>query len=41
MGNHDERIAFDTPVFRLDKHTEEESIARLEAIGLLFNDYIC
>ncbi|MEE6128502.1 metallophosphoesterase [Chryseobacterium arthrosphaerae] len=32
MGNHDERIAFDMPVFPLDKHSEEETRARFIAI---------
>ncbi|MGN7866909.1 metallophosphoesterase family protein [Chryseobacterium sp. 22458] len=32
MGNHDERIAFNMPVFRLDKHSEEETKARFIAI---------
>lgn len=32
MGNHDERIAFDLPVFPLSKHSEEETRARLVAI---------
>jgi hypothetical protein len=25
MGNHDERIAFNLPVFPLSKHSEEET----------------
>lgn len=33
MGNHDERIAFNHPVIPLKKHSTEESIARLAAIG--------
>lgn len=32
MGNHDERIAFDLPVFPLSKHSEEETNARFIAI---------
>ncbi len=32
LGNHDERIAFDLPVIPLSKHSEEETIARFEAI---------
>ncbi|WP_312302669.1 metallophosphoesterase [Chryseobacterium sp.] len=32
MGNHDERIAFNMPVFPLDKHSEEETKARFIAI---------
>lgn len=32
MGNHDERIAFDLPVFPLSKHSEEETRARFIAI---------
>ncbi|MFX1704737.1 metallophosphoesterase family protein [Chitinophaga sp. CC14] len=33
MGNHDERIAFDHPVYPLSKHTPEEQAARLLAIN--------
>lgn len=33
MGNHDERIAFDLPVYTLDKHSLSEQQARLEAIN--------
>lgn len=33
MGNHDERIAFDLPLFRLKKHSEEEADARELAIA--------
>lgn len=32
LGNHDERIAFDLPVFPLLKHSEEETEARFTAI---------
>ncbi|MDN3694562.1 metallophosphoesterase [Chryseobacterium tructae] len=32
LGNHDERIAFDLPVFPLSKHSEEETEARFIAI---------
>lgn len=32
LGNHDERIAFDLPVFPLSKHSEEETKARFVAI---------
>ncbi|AZA51230.1 metallophosphoesterase [Chryseobacterium carnipullorum] len=32
MGNHDERIAFDIPIFPLSKHSEEETNARFIAI---------
>ncbi|UHO37445.1 metallophosphoesterase [Chryseobacterium capnotolerans] len=32
LGNHDERIAFDLPVFPLSKHSEEETAARFIAI---------
>lgn len=32
MGNHDERIAFDIPVFPLSKHSQEETEARFIAI---------
>ncbi|SDJ67443.1 metallophosphoesterase family protein [Chryseobacterium jejuense] len=32
MGNHDERIAFDLPVFPLSKHSQEETNARFIAI---------
>jgi predicted phosphodiesterase len=32
MGNHDERIAFDSAIIPLGKHTEEERAARVEAI---------
>ncbi|MGE8552743.1 MAG: metallophosphoesterase family protein [Chryseobacterium jejuense] len=32
LGNHDERIAFDIPVFPLSKHSEEETKARFIAI---------
>lgn len=32
MGNHDERIAFDLPVFPLSRHSEEETEARSVAI---------
>ncbi len=38
MGNHDERIAFDIPVIRLEKHSEEEASARLEAIAFTRKD---
>jgi putative phosphoesterase len=33
MGNHDERIAFDLPVYPLSKHTPEEQSARLTTIN--------
>lgn len=33
MGNHDERIAFDHPVFSLSKHSKEEQEARLNTIN--------
>lgn len=33
MGNHDERIAFDHPVFPLTKHSKEEQEARLNTIN--------
>lgn len=33
MGNHDERIAFDLPVFALKKHSIEEQEARLSTIN--------
>lgn len=33
MGNHDERIAFDLPVYPLSKHSLREQEARLEAIN--------
>ncbi|SHG45320.1 metallophosphoesterase family protein [Pedobacter caeni] len=33
MGNHDERIAFDHPVFPLSKHSKEEQEARLNTIN--------
>ncbi|MCX2453422.1 metallophosphoesterase family protein [Pedobacter sp. PLR] len=33
MGNHDERIAFDHPVYPLTKHNLREQEARLEAIN--------
>ncbi|RQO73891.1 metallophosphatase family protein [Pedobacter sp. KBW06] len=33
MGNHDERIAFDHPVFALSKHSKEEQEARLNTIN--------
>lgn len=33
MGNHDERIAFNHPVFPLKKHGEEETAARIIAIA--------
>ncbi|WP_261513025.1 metallophosphoesterase family protein [Chryseobacterium paludis] len=32
LGNHDERIAFDLPVVPLNKHSQEETIARFSAI---------
>lgn len=32
LGNHDERIAFDLPVYALSKHSEEETKARFVAI---------
>ncbi|MFP3833343.1 metallophosphoesterase family protein [Chryseobacterium sp. SIMBA_028] len=32
LGNHDERIAFDLPVFPLSKHSKEETEARFIAI---------
>ncbi|HCN47539.1 MAG TPA: metallophosphatase family protein [Chryseobacterium sp.] len=32
LGNHDERIAFNLPVFPLSKHSEEETKARFVAI---------
>jgi predicted MPP superfamily phosphohydrolase len=32
MGNHDERIAFDCAILPLEKHTEEERAARVDAI---------
>src|ERR1700761_9808690 len=32
MGNHDERIAFDHAIVPLEKHTEEERAARVQAI---------
>ncbi|MBV8326168.1 metallophosphoesterase [Chryseobacterium sp.] len=32
LGNHDERIAFDLPVFPLSKHSAEETKARVVAI---------
>jgi hypothetical protein len=32
LGNHDERIAFNLPVFPLLKHSEEETKARFIAI---------
>lgn len=32
LGNHDQRIAFDLPVFPLAKHSEEETKARFVAI---------
>lgn len=33
MGNHDERIVFDTPVIPLEKHSVEETVARIKAIN--------
>lgn len=33
MGNHDERIAFDHPVFSLSKHSKVEQEARLNTIN--------
>lgn len=38
MGNHDERIAFDHPVYPLLKHSLEEQEARLAAINFTKQD---
>ncbi|WP_212003262.1 metallophosphoesterase [Chitinophaga sp. HK235] len=37
MGNHDERIAFDLPVFPLAKHSPAEQAARADTIQLTKN----
>ncbi|UCA59453.1 metallophosphoesterase [Chryseobacterium rhizoplanae] len=37
MGNHDERIAFDLPVFPLSRHSEEETEARSVALSIQRN----
>ncbi len=38
MGNHDERIAYDTPLKRLKKHSDAEATARVQAIDFTRRD---
>ncbi len=40
MGNHDERIAFDRAIIPLEKHTEEERAARVQAITADNREYL-